>query len=98
MQGLPFRGSRSTLAMIYLPDTNFFLHCKDPTDIDWSAVTTDAHVRIVICSNTQRELDKKKFELRGRGQQRARKWVGLIGDAMDADGTIEQRPFGSSDR
>lgn len=32
--------------MIYFPDTNFFLHYKDPQDIDWSVVTPVRHVRI----------------------------------------------------
>ncbi|GLS42685.1 PIN domain-containing protein [Methylobacterium brachythecii] len=82
--------------MIYFPDTNFLLHFKDPQDIDWSVVTQDRHVRIAICSNTQREIDKMKFDLRGRAQKRARSWSSTIGDMIEADEPLELRSDGAA--
>lgn len=80
--------------MIVFPDTNFFLHFKDPTEIPWSEVTTDDHIRVLICSNTQVELDKKKFELRGRPKQRARKWTASVGDIISNDAPVVLREAG----
>jgi hypothetical protein len=78
--------------MIFFPDTNFFLHFKDPQEIPWSAVTADDHVRLIICANTQRELDKKKFELKGRALRHARKWASIIGEILDTETPKELRP------
>ena len=74
------------LAMIFFPDTNFFLHFRDPPEIPWATVTSDDTVILLICDNTARELDKKKFELRGRAQDRARKWASILGEIVDTGG------------
>ena len=80
--------------MILFPDTNFFLHFKDPSDIPWSDVTPDDPVRLVICDNTLGELDKKKFELRGRSQDRARKWTAIIRELVETQKPKELRAVG----
>jgi hypothetical protein len=77
--------------MMLFPDTNFLLHFKDPSDIPWGDVTSDDHVRLIICRNTQREIDKTKFELRGRAQQRARKWASFIGELIVSEQPKELR-------
>jgi len=78
--------------MIFLPDTNFLLHFKDPADIPWAEITTDSLVRLVICGNTLAELDKKKFELRGRPQDRARKWAAIVRELIETDVARELHP------
>jgi hypothetical protein len=80
--------------MIFFPDTNFFLHFKDPSEIPWAEVTSDDPVRLVVCGNTQGELDKKKFELRGRAQQRARKWLSVIRELIMTEEPKELRAAG----
>jgi hypothetical protein len=60
--------------MIYFPDTNYFLHFKDPSDAPWSDLTKDDLVRLIVCRTVQREIDKKKHELKGRQQKRARRF------------------------
>ena len=77
--------------MIFFPDTNFLLHFKAPAEIPWADVTPDDHIRLIICSNTQVEVDKKKFELRDRPQRRARKWASLIGELIATDAPKELR-------
>jgi hypothetical protein len=66
--------------MIIFPDTNLFLHFRDPAELDWSAVTTDADIRLVVGRTAQKEIQKKRYELRGRPQDRARRYAKLLGD------------------
>jgi hypothetical protein len=66
--------------MILLPDTHFFLHFKDASELPWREVTQADHVRLVICRSVQRELDRMEHQLRGRPQKRAKKFAGLVGD------------------
>ena len=80
--------------MLLFPDTNFFLHFRDASDIPWAEVTTDDHVRLVVCRNTQKEIDKTKFGLRGRAQQRARKYHSLIGHLVLGEAQVVLRDAG----
>ena len=34
--------------MIFFPDTNFFLHFKDPSEIPWATVTSDDHIQLIL--------------------------------------------------
>lgn len=77
--------------MIVFPDTNFFLHHQDPAAIPWAQITGDDHIRLVICRNTARELDKKKFELQGRPQKRARKYAAVIAEVVETKQPVELR-------
>ncbi|SUE63177.1 PIN domain-containing protein [Roseomonas gilardii] len=65
--------------MILLPDTNILLHGVHLGHVPWSTVTQAGHIRIVICRTVQDEVDKKKHELKGRAQKRARDWASDIG-------------------
>ena len=66
--------------MLYLfPDTHFFLHYRNAQDIAWSEVTGQDEVRLVVGRAVAKELDRKKFELRGRPQDRARSFVSKLG-------------------
>jgi hypothetical protein len=66
--------------MILFPDTHFFLHFRDASELPWGELTSDSEVQLVICRSVQREIDRKERELRGRAQKRARKFSGLVGE------------------
>lgn len=65
--------------MNLFPDTHFFLHYRNAQDVAWSEVTDQDDIRLVIGRAVAKELDRKKFELRGRPQDRARLFVSKLG-------------------
>ena len=46
--------------MIYFADTNFFLECKSPQNLDWKNITSDTEVVLYICYPVIQEIDKHK--------------------------------------
>jgi hypothetical protein len=67
--------------MHLFPDTHFFLHFKHAQDIPWGDVTAAAsEVRLVVGRAVSKELEKKKFEMRGRPQDRARTYVSKLAE------------------
>ena len=46
--------------MLYFADTNFFLECKAPQNLDWKKVTYDAEIFLYICYPVIQEIDKHK--------------------------------------
>ena len=62
------------MSTLYLfADTNFFLHYKPLSEIDWSAYRDFDQVEIVVCRTVQREIDRLKGGRDGRRNRRARK-------------------------
>ncbi len=68
-----------------VPDTNFFLQCKDYHELDWSVVTTEAEIVIAVPRTVQRELDKHKDGGNTRRASRARKICSLFAEILEAD-------------
>lgn len=66
--------------MHLFPDTHFFLHFKHAHEIPWSDITDDPEIHLVVARAVSKELDKKKYEMRGRPQDRARHYVSKLGD------------------
>src|SRR5438445_799481 len=46
------------------PDTNLFLHCKAIKEIDWPAVAGTKPVKLIVCMQVVKELDKHKRDAR----------------------------------
>jgi len=70
--------------MIFFPDTHLFLHFRDSPELPWSDVTGDAEVTLIVGRTVQKELEKKKYELRGRAQDRARTYARKLADIVKA--------------
>jgi hypothetical protein len=58
--------------LILFPDTHFFLHFRHPQDAPWGDASASNEIVLIIGRTVQKELEQKKFELRGRAQERAR--------------------------
>ena len=61
--------------MNLFPDTNFFLHFRHAQELDWSAFSQAETLTLWVGRAVNKELDKKKHELRGRAQDRAREYT-----------------------
>ena len=48
------------IKLIYFADTNFFLECKAPQNLDWKSITSDAEIFLYICYPVIQEIDKHK--------------------------------------
>ncbi|MGF6332512.1 hypothetical protein ABH909_005390 [Pseudomonas sp. BS3782 TE3695] len=69
--------------ILYLiPDTNFFVQCKEPRELDWSAYLDFDEVELLITRPVQAELDNQKGKGSGRVAKRARKASTLIRDLL----------------
>jgi hypothetical protein len=79
--------------MEYFVDTNFFLHCKKYDEIDWSEITSDLAVTILIPRVVQQEIDKLKNDSgNSRRAEKARKINQLFSTMLDTDTlSIEKR-------
>ncbi|OHU98934.1 hypothetical protein BLA34_18285 [Ralstonia solanacearum] len=69
----------------FVPDTNFFLQCLDYHELDWSLLTDDSHIAIVVPRTVQREIDRHKDGGNGRRASRARKAWSLFAQVIDSD-------------
>ncbi|SAL39293.1 hypothetical protein AWB69_03883 [Caballeronia udeis] len=70
----------------FSPDTNFFLQCKDYLTLDWSLLSGDEEIRLVVPRTVLRELDKHKSGGNTRRASRARKISSMIDEVLEADG------------
>ena len=70
---------------IFVPDTNFFLQCLDYQTLDWSLVTDDLHIAIVVPRTVQREIDRHKDGGNARRASRARKAWSVFGQIIDSE-------------
>ena len=68
-----------------VPDTNFFVQCKEPREIDWIEYSTFDHVELLITRPVQAELDSQKGKGSGRLANRARKASSLIRELLLSD-------------
>jgi hypothetical protein len=57
---------------IYAPDTNFFLQCQPPGQINWRLVTSDDEVVLLVVREVRKELDRLKSGGNQRRSKRAR--------------------------
>lgn len=46
--------------MIFFADTNFFLECKLPQNLNWQDITNDKEIYLYICYPVIQEIDKHK--------------------------------------
>lgn len=69
----------------FAPDTNFFLQCQDYLTLDWSVVSEQDEIRIVVPGTVLRELDKHKSGGNTRRASRARKISSMFDEVLDAD-------------
>lgn len=58
--------------MIYAPDTNFFIQCKDAIEIEWSLVCDAEEVVLVVLNEVHREIDRLKNGGNARRARRAK--------------------------
>ena len=70
--------------MIIFPDTNLFIHFRDPRELEWGDVVRAETIQLMVGRTVQKELQKKRFELRGRSQDRARLYAKRLGDIAQA--------------
>ncbi|SOY58457.1 conserved hypothetical protein [Cupriavidus taiwanensis] len=68
-----------------VPDTNFFLQCRDYHELDWSVVTEDVEITIAVPRTVQRELDRHKDGGNARRASRARKICALFAEVLEAE-------------
>lgn len=68
-----------------VPDTNFFVQCKEPRELDWFEYAMFDHVELLITRPVQAELDNQKGKGSGRLANRARKASSLIRDLLVSD-------------
>jgi hypothetical protein len=80
---------------IYAPDTNFFIQCKHPNEIDWSLVNDANEVQLVVINEVHREIDSLKSGGNGRLAKRARTISSqLRGLVVSGEGATEVRRSG----
>lgn len=60
------------------PDTNFFIQCKAPQELDWSIWSEFDEIRLIITRPVQREIDAHKNKGGDRVARRAREAASLI--------------------
>jgi hypothetical protein len=70
--------------MIIFPDTNLLIHFRDPRELEWDDIVRAETIELAIGRTVQKELQKKRFELRGRSQDRARLYAKRLGDIAQA--------------
>lgn len=61
------------MTAIFAPDTNFFLQCKPPDQLNWSLVTQETSIVLVVVKEVRRELDRHKSGGNERRAKRARR-------------------------
>jgi PIN domain len=74
---------------VFIPDTNFFIQCRDFVELDWSLVTGQKGIVLAVPRAVQREIDRQKAGGNGRRAARARKASSLFGTVIDSsDGRV----------
>lgn len=74
--------------MFLFPDTHFFLHFKHAQEIPWSEVTDADPLHLIIGRAVQKEIEKHKYEMRGRPQDRARDYATKLARVV-----LDERPL-----
>lgn len=66
-------------SVLYLfPDTNFFMQCKPPEQLDWSTYSADLEVILLVSRPIQKEVDRMKNRGSDRLGDKARKTAALL--------------------
>jgi len=76
-------------------DTNLFLQCKSFDDIDWSLISTEDNLLLLISRPVQEEIDNLKQSGNGRRAKRARKANSFIRKILLSQNSlmlIKERP------
>ncbi len=68
----------------FAPDTNFFLQCLRLENIDWTAVTSDTSIVLIVVKEVQREIDRHKSGGNARRAKRAREVSAALREAIRA--------------
>lgn len=69
----------------FAPDTNFFLQCKWPDELDWTLVTQAKEIVLISMRDVQREIDELKGDGNHRRAGRARKVASIFGGLLDTN-------------
>ena len=71
----------TTSTLYFFVDTNLFIHCHAPEQLDWSPWQEFEEVRLIVSSPVMHEIDRLKTR-GGRVGKRARAAIGHVpGDA-----------------
>lgn len=80
--------------MIFFPDTHLFLHFRDLRELPRSQATPDQTVALLVGRMVQKELEKKKYELRGRPRDRARSYARRLAEIVGSGSPLVLREAG----
>jgi hypothetical protein len=80
--------------LVLLPDTNFFIQCKPPSDLDWTVLGRFDEIEIVVPRIVQREIDKHKNRGNDRVANRSRTTSARFKEMILGDGEWEVRSTG----
>ena len=62
--------------ILYLfPDTNFFIHYKNPNELSWTDIGEFEEIRLIITMPVLTEIDELKYGNKNRVQKRARQYT-----------------------
>ena len=62
--------------ILYLfPDTNFFIHYKNPNELSWTDIGEFEEIRLIVTMPVLTEIDELKFSNKNRVQKRARQYT-----------------------
>lgn len=67
----------------FAPDTNFFIQCKAPAELDWSAVTDAPAIVLLVVRTVVKEIDGHKHGGNQRRADRARATASIFGTMLD---------------
>ena len=71
--------------MTFFVDSNFFLQCKKYNQLNWSDITNDKDISIIITRPVQIEIDRLKNDGNSRRSKRARETTSLFRKILATD-------------
>ena len=69
--------------LFLFPDTNFFIQCYPPSQLDWSDWKEFTEVNLIVCRTVQREIDNQKNLRNDRVGRKARATSSIFGTIID---------------
>ena len=69
--------------LFLFPDTNFFIQCYPPSQLDWSDWKEFTKVNLIVCRTVQREIDNQKNLRNDRVGGKARATSSIFGTIID---------------
>ena len=73
----------NSAALVLFPDTNFFIQCLPPAQLDWSDWKDFPEVNLIVCRTVLREIDNQKNLRHDRVGRRARTTSSMFGPIID---------------